>query len=220
MKVRFIQFFRKWKTDYLFKTVSVSVLSIFIGFVFTVYNGVLGILYKSVWNSSICVYYLLLTAIKAAIVRLYVTETADGEKEGAKLRKKAYVAIHILLFIMNLSLIVPALVMIKGGRDFTYGMIPAIVMATYTTYRITMSTIHFKKIQKYENISAVKLRTVNLIDSLVAVLSLQNALIIATDGMSKRMQNLSVWTSVGILILIMLMTVRSFLKIRSKNPKR
>lgn len=53
-----------------------------------------------------------------------------------------------------------------------------------------------------------------MIDSLVAVLTLQNALIVTNGGMTDEMQTLSAWTSAGILVIIAVITVQSFLRIR------
>lgn len=53
-----------------------------------------------------------------------------------------------------------------------------------------------------------------MIDSLVAVLTVQNALIAANGGMNDRMQTLSAWTSAGVLVIIVVITVQSLLRIR------
>ena len=125
-----------------------------------------------------------------------------------------YFATHMVLILMNISLVVPAAVMVTGGRSYTYGLIPAIAMAAYTTYRITMSIIHYRKSRHNANILAAELRTINVIDSLVAVLTLQNALIVTNGGMTDAMQTLSAWTSAGILVIIAVITVQSLLRIR------
>ena len=213
MREQLKQFMEIQRKDYLFKTVTFSAFSVLIGFVFTLYNGVLGIAYQSLWNGSICVYYFFLAGIRAIIVYSQKKATHHHER-GATHRRKVYFATHMVLILMNISLVVPAAVMVMGGRSYTYGLIPAITMATYTTYRIIMSILHYRKSRNNDNILVVELRTINMIDSLVAVLTLQNALIIANGGMNDRMQTLSAWTSVGILAIIVIITVRSLLRIR------
>ena len=123
---------------------------------------------------------------------------------------------------MNISLVVPVAVMVTGGRSYTYGLIPAIAMAAYTTYRITMSIIHYRKSRAIPNanILAAELRTINVIDSLVAVLTLQNTLIVTNGGMTDGMQTLSAWTSAGILVLIAVITVQSLLRIILESDKK
>ena len=214
------QFAKMHRQNYLLTTVTFSMFSILTGFIFTVYNGVLGAVYRSLWSGSICVYYLMLTGIRATVVYSQFREMLLHRERRAAHRRKVYIATHMALILMNISLIVPAAVMVAGGRSYTYGLIPAIAMAAYTTYRITMSIVHFKRSRRSSNILTAELRTLNMIDSLVAVLTLQNALIIANGGMNGSMQTLSAWTSAGILFVIVVITVCSLLLIRPKPPAR
>ena len=202
------------RKDYLLKTVTFSIVSMLMGFAFSLYNGVIGIVYRSLWNGAICVYYFLLAVIRATIVSLHRKEAADRHKRGAAHRRNTCFATHMVLILMNISLVVPAAVMVTGGRSYTYGLIPAIAMAAYTTYRITVSIIHYRKSRHNANIYVAELRAINMIDALVAVLTLQNALIVTNGGMTDEMQTLSAWTSAGILVIIAVITVQSLLRIR------
>ena len=214
MREQLMQFVGMQRKDYLLKTATFSVFSMLIVFAFALYNGVIGIAYQSLWNGSICVYYFLLAVIRAIIGSLHRKEATGRHERGAAHRRKAYFATHVVLILMNISLVVPVAVMVTGGRSYTYGLIPAIAMATYTTYRITMSIIHYRKSRHNANVFIAELRTINMIDSLVAVLTVQNALIAANGGMNDRMQTLSAWTSAGVLVIIVVITVQSLLRIR------
>ena len=121
---------------------------------------------------------------------------------------------YLLLLVMDVSLIGPIYVMVSGERSYTYGLIPAIAMAAYTTYRITISIIHFRKSRKKDDSLLFELRMINMTDALVAVLSLQNALIIANGGMNEGMRTLIAWTSGGIYLVIVLITIMSFIKVQ------
>lgn len=211
MRERVRQFVNMQKNDYRFKTVVVSVLSMLTGFAFVLYNGVLGVVYRSLWHGSICVYYFLLAFVRAIIVR------AQRRTQSAAQQRKIHLITHMVLIGISISLFVPAYVMVMGGRSYTYGIIPAITMATYTTYRITMSLIHYRRSRNSENVFVAELRLINVIDSLVAVLTLQNTLIIANGGMGEQMQVLSAWTSGGILILITVIIVLSYRRYHRKH---
>ena len=140
------------RTDYLLKTVTFSIVSMLVGFAFALYNGVIGIVCRSLWNGAICVYYFLLAGIRAIIISLHRKEAAGRHKRDAAHRRKTCFATHMVLILMNISLVVPAAVMVTDGRSYTYGLIPAIAMAVYTTYRITMSIIHYKRSRHNANI--------------------------------------------------------------------
>lgn len=208
-------FLSVWKEDYLFKTVFASAVTALVNIAFTVYNGVLGILYHSSWNRSICVYYLVLSIIRAVVVYSQKGALKTRETKPAEHQRKVYLVTHLLLLFMNLCLIAPIASMIRGERSYIMGMIPAIAMAAYTTYRIIVSIMHYKRSRRQENMLLAELRTINLIDALVAVLTLQNALIMANGGQSKHMVTVTAWTSGGILLLIVIVTIRSFCKLKS-----
>ena len=197
------------KSDYQQWTMLSSGFSIASGFAFTVYNAVLGILYGASWNLSIGIYYVLLTAIRSIIVLSQKDPAHRSLSEGSAYRNKICRLTHILLLFMNATMIAPIAIMVKGGRSYTFGLIPAIAAAAYTTYRVTMSILHYKKTRKNENVLVAELRTINLVDSCVAVLSLQNTLIAATGSMADMIQ-LTAWTSAGILLLIIIIILKSF----------
>lgn len=91
------------------------------------------------------------------------------------------------------------------------GLIPAITMATYTTYKLIMASIHIQK-QKHNNhnnVLVTELRTINFIDALVSILTLQNTLIMVnqTKSSANDMFVLSAVSSAAIYIVIMFTTI-------------
>ena len=216
MKKIIMGFIDMWKADYQSKTLATATLSALVGLGFTVFNVVLGIVYKSVWNISISVYYVLLAIVRGIVVHSQIkVNVADNQKKQEQY-KRIYFKTHILMIFMDMCLIAPIAYMVIGERSYEYGLIPAIAMAAYTTYRITMGIINLGKSRKQENILIRELRTVNLQDSLVAVLTLQNALIIANGSDMQSMLALTAWTSAGIWLMIVIFTVKSFLYVRHR----
>ena len=212
MKDRIKDFLCSLREDYHFRTVFTARLSALMTFGFTVFNGAIGILYQSVWNISICIYYVLLAVVRRIIVR---SQRKTGDKNQDKeIIKRTYVVTHIILIIIDMALVVPISLMVIGARNYTFGMIPAIAMATYTTYRMTMSIIHYLKSKRNENHFIRVIRTINMQDTLVSVLTLQNALIIANGNEMASMMQLTMWTSAGIWGIILFFTVKSFMMIR------
>ena len=216
MKKIIMGFIDMWKADYQFKTLATSTLSALVGLGFTVFNVVLGIVYKSIWNISISFYYVLLAIVRGLVVHSQrKVSVADNQKKQEQY-KRIFFKTHILMIFMDMCLIAPIAYMVIGERSYEYGLIPAIAMAAYTTYRITMGIINLGKSRKQENILIRELRTVNLQDSLVAVLTLQKALIIANGIGMQSMLALTAWTSAGIWLMIVIFTVKSFLYVRHR----
>lgn len=212
MKDRIKNFLHSLREDYHFRTVYTARISALITFGFTVFNGMIGVLYRSMWNISICIYYVLLAIVRRIIVRSQ-RKTVD-KNQDEEIIKKTYAVAHIILILIDVALILPIALMVIGARNYTFGMIPAISMAAYTTYRMTMSIIHYLKSKRNENRFIRVIRTINLQDTLVSVLTLQNALIIANGDDMASMMRLTMWTSAGIWGVILFFTVKSFMMIR------
>ena len=189
------RFLDVWKKNYIFRTLISSLASSLIGVLFIIFNGALGVIYNSLWHGTICIYYILLTMVRGTIIFFQRNEKHRNELDGSKLRTTVSKCTHMMLFILNLALIVPISIMVKGERAYTYGLIPAIAMAAYTVYRIVISSINLKKVKKESNCLVRELRVINMIDTLVAILTLQNALIISKGGMDSGMKILISYTS-------------------------
>lgn len=84
-------------------------------------------------------------------------------------------------------------------------------MAAYTTYKLTMAFIHLRRQKRsnHHNVLIAQLRTINLIDALVSILTLQNTLIMVNqDKSSGDMLTLSAVSSAVIYAAIILITLR------------
>jgi len=213
MKERILQLRSRYRSDYQFKTFFFSAISVLTGIFFALFSAAIGVIYQSVWNRSISVYYMLLTIVRGILV----FSQRNGRESDLNKRRNISLWTHILMIFMDVCLIAPIAYMVIGERNFKYGLIPAITMAAYTTYRITTSMIQYRLSRKHKNPLVKELRVINLQDALVAVLSLQNALIIANGSSAKAMMQLTGWTSAAIWLMIVFFTVRSFLAIKMKK---
>ncbi len=101
--------------------------------------------------------------------------------------------------------------MVVMDKPVNIGLIPAIAMAVYTTYKLTMAFIHIhrQKRGRHDNVLIAQLRTINLIDALVSILTLQNTLIMVNQAKSSSdMLTLSAISSAVIYAVIILITFR------------
>lgn len=173
----FKQIAERWKRDYNFKTLINAACSFFITALFALYNGFLGIYYHSVWNGCICVYYILLAVTRGIIPITEKKNLRRAEKADAY-RKRTFKITSAVILLMNLALAVPISLMVVNSRPVNMGLIPAIAMAAYTTYKVVIASVNIKRMKRSSNILVRELRTINFIDALVSVLTLQNTLII------------------------------------------
>ena len=164
--------FARWRTDYDFKTFINSSGSMLVTAAFAVYNGWLGVAHASPWHGGICVYYILLFLLRLIVIR---AERASGGSGGS--RDRAVLAASALLLLLNLCLIGPFYLMVRSRKPVALTLVPAIAMAAYTTYKVTMAAINLRRRRRSGNRRVRFLRTVNFIDALLSIVTLQNTLI-------------------------------------------
>ena len=205
------QFFDRWKTDYDFKTLTAAFASLAVTAIFALYNGFLGLSHASLWHGSICVYYLVLVVLRSALIS--ARNRSPGKSDPVRFQKKVYAAAAAGLFFLNLCLVVPVSLMVVRQKPVNLSLIPAIAMAAYTTYKVTMASIHLKRRKRTPNSLIRLLRTISFIDALVSILSLQNTLIMVNmKSESSDMLTLSAITSAAILLAVLAMSIAAMKK--------
>lgn len=207
-----IKLLRKKRSEsYSFKTFISSTASLCVTILFALYHGFLGLAASSIWHGSICVFYLLLVVIRGIILLTEYRIKSEREEEKQRWRRKTFLITSVLLLLLNLSLMLPISLMVLLQNQVNIGKIPAIAMAAYTTYKITMALIHIRR-QKIYHVLIRELRTINLIDALVSILTLQSTLIMVNSGPAEEtnMLTLSSISSAAIYIVIIIVTVRLF----------
>lgn len=174
---------RMWREDYIGQTFLSAAVSLGITALFALYHGYLGFCCASMWHGNIGVFYLLLMVIRGTILFTEKRNRARPEAEQNRCRCRTFLISSVLLLVMDLALIWPIAMMVVLDKPVSIGLIPAIAMASYTTWKITMASVHMGRQRRRAsgNILAAELRTVNFIDALVAILTLQNTLIMVNQ---------------------------------------
>ena len=205
------QFLGRWKNDFDFKTLTASFNSLAVTVLFALSNGFLGVYHASLWHGTICVYYLILSALRGLIV-LSERRIAGSARE-AEARRRVYVISAVMLFILNVSLVVPVSLLVLLQKPVALSLIPAIAMATYTTYKIVMASVNLKRRTRSENRLVRLLRMINFIDALVSILTLQNTLIMVNmKDESNRMLSLTAVTSAAIMLAVLALSIAALRK--------
>ena len=198
------------KKDYLQLTLFSACFSLIITFVFSAYNAYLGIKFGDAFAIGISIYYFLLFWIKTATLIVEKIIDKTDERKQKSVRIKNFIISSIFIFVIDFCLIAPIVLMIVMPKDVKFGIIPAIAIAAYTVYKITASIINYSKSKKTENPTILLLREIDVVDSLVSILTLQHTLIMVNGGMSGSMRQLSFVTSIVFIFAIILFSVLSF----------
>lgn len=152
-------------------TVNSLILSVIFTLLFAIYNRIVGIFNESLWNESVSIYYFSLTIIKSIILISYYKQT------NIENQKRIFQVTKVLLFISNLLMIVPLILMIINKRMVEASLIFSIGIALYVTIKTTISIIRFFKKETCDSILLKQIKTIDLIDVVFSILTLQNTLI-------------------------------------------
>lgn len=213
---RAARFLRTWREDYIYQTLMSAAVSFGCTALFALYNGYLGVRYGSAWHGSIGIFYLLLMVVRGIVLLTEKRNRTRLEKVQNRCRRRTFLISSLLLLVLDLALIVPISMMVVLDKPVSMGLIPAIAMATYTTWKVTMASIHIGRQRRRPsgNILVAELRTVNFIDALVAILTLQNTLIMVkrTTTDENAMLPVSAASSAVIYAVIVAITVRMLRK--------
>ena len=194
------------KTIFNKKELIVSISSLFISFLYTIYNMIIGILNYSIFNGIISIYYLLLTICNSILIyRIYRT------KKSEKQYKITYIFIYIILFLLTVSFIGPAILLLLNDNIFFLDTIYSIVCALFTTISMTFSIINYVKARKEDNENIKLLRLCNLISSLLSIIILQNILILSNGELDNDMLILSIFTTCIIILFIIALIIIKFI---------
>ena len=190
---------KRLKDDYVFRTVVTAALSFFATVAFTGYNLFLGIAYKTVWNAEIAVYYAMLVLLRAYAFfseRTINRSVVNDAKRKRRVSNKIYISQCVILFLTGVALIAPVSHMVLQKKQVNYSTVPAITMAAYTTFKISVAVYNYFKTRRNYGLFVKMLKNISLADALVSVLVLQYTFVmIFGDGVTGDMFTLCAITT-------------------------
>ncbi len=185
-----------------YRSYILSLISLIITGVFLIYNFYIGLKYQLIWNVSIAFYYLILLIIRMVLlINESKWKTLADDIRNAK-RVNLLKVVNVLFIMIDLTLFVPISLMVLGRKIVTIGSIPAIATAAFTTYKIITSIIGFQKTKVSSNIILHVLKTINLKEAIVSVITLQNTMIMAFSNGASMLELTSHTSAVLLLFLI------------------
>lgn len=137
-----------------------------------------GIYYRSLWLIALAIYYVLLAVMRIFLVGFDIKHSF-GEKIAFELRR--YRLIGILLLLMNQTLAVIVILVVKQNKGFEYPGLLIYAMAVYAFYSVALSVMNIIKERKNGSPAVSAVRAVNLIAALVSMLSLTTAMLAQFD---------------------------------------
>ena len=177
-----------------FRTVIFTIVSLLMSIAFGLFNGVMGIVYLSIWYGALSAYYICLVCMRGGILMYHKRKIGrrKNQAENEALRQaKTYRNCGVLLLILNVTLSSAIAQMIFDDQAFDYAGWTIYAYAAYAFYKITMSIINLFKARKQDDLTVQAIRNINLADAAVSLLALQTALLhtFATEGVNTSLFN-------------------------------
>lgn len=151
-------------------------LSLFISLIFNViyalFKLITGIFFKSVWFITFALYYILLVVVRANILKEEINDKSSLLDEYTKYRKTA-----VILLLTNVILTMIILIIVNQKIMNIYPNWIAITASVYTFSIIYSAIYNLIKYRKYKRPLMLSAKVINVITSLVSLISLEIMLI-------------------------------------------
>lgn len=177
--------FTKIMYNYGFRTLLFSFLSLSLHVAFAIVNGVNAVKFRSVWFTSLAVYYGALIAFRVGVAlggkRAY-DKYRLGDKDGYLYDSlRIYFGGGIALFILQGAMAGAVVQMVTTSRPMESGFGYPIVTALYTFWRMGLAVYNIFRAKKYNNYVIQALRNLNFANACISMVSL-TVLLIAVFG--------------------------------------
>lgn len=171
------EFTRSLLRNYGFRTIVLTIGSFSLSIAFGIYNGVLGIMTKSIWFGALAAYYIFLALLRGSVLTYHRKKNVKKREDSYSTRTRVYRKCGFWLLILNVALSAAIAQMIFSDRKFEYAGWTIYAFAAYAFYKITMSIINLFKARKQTDMTVQAIRNVNLADAAMSILALQTALL-------------------------------------------
>ena len=140
--------------------------------IYSVFNGIMSLAYNSFWFLTLCVYYAILGIMRLVVVAPLKRRNGNKWSESSVMRGLGVGMIALSIVVSGMVCLV-----ISQKQNPKYNTIVMIAIAAYTFYLITMSVINTVRAQRKRNATLIMLRNITLAGTIVAVLSLERAML-------------------------------------------
>ncbi len=166
------KFGKSYLTDPLFRTKISLYVTLCIGVLYACVHLISGLWQKSLWFCGLAGYYLVLCAMRFAIL-----QRADEADLIAKYRRCRLCG--ILLFLLNAVLVLITVQIVRQSRGYAYAGLLIYVMAAYSFYAVIFAICQTVRYRNDPNPMLSASKCISLTAATVSILSLETAMLSA-----------------------------------------
>lgn len=168
---------------------------------YSLYKGMLGIWYHSVWFGSMAFYYIVLGVMRFVLVR---GKTDGGQRDGGR---RAYRRCAVTLLILTVALGAMSFQVIYRGEVVRYPGFMVYAAAAFAFYNLTMGIIRLVRRRKWREPVYLAAGALSLASALVSLFFLQVALLAAFGDGGDWEHYMNIATGAAVYLAIMGMAV-------------
>ena len=203
------KYLRKYKNDYKLRYKISLFTSLMLNIVYAIFKLLSGIVFKSFWFISFALYYFLLIVLRSNIAKEELKNNTNLKDEFVKYKKTG-----IILLFTNVILTIIILIIVNQKIMNIYPDWMAITVAVYTFYLLFNSIYNLIKYRKYKSPLISSSKVINVITSLVSLISLEIILIPTFGGGQTEFFEIMVMATGGGIALIIII-ISLYIIIRS-----
>ena len=187
LKMRKHRFTNALAENYGFRTAVFSSVSVFLNVANSIFNGMLSIVYGSVWHAALSGYYFALALVRCGVLAggAWAKRTACGDKE-TEMRRKLSVKRAAGVLLLLLELVIPAAVarLLVSSEYYDRLLLPALASAAYSFVKLALVIVNLVKARRHGDPVVSSIRGINFIDALMSILITQLMLVSYAGGKS------------------------------------
>ena len=197
------KYLSKYKNDHKLRYKISLFASLIFNIIYALFKLVSGIVFKSFWFISFSLYYFLLIILRSNIAKEEFNNNTDLKSEFIKYKKTG-----IILLFTNIILTIIILIIVNQKIMNIYPDWMAISVAVYTFYLLFNSIYNLIKYRKYKSPLISSSKVINVITSLVSLISLEIILIPTFGrGQTEFFEIMIISTGGGIALIIIIISL-------------
>lgn len=202
------KYLSKYKNNHKLRYKISLLTSLILNIVYAIFKLLSGIIFKSFWFISFALYYFLLIILRLNIAKEESKDNISLKDEFIKYRKTG-----IILLFTNVILTIIILIIVNQKIMNIYPDWMAITVAVYTFYLLFNSIFSLIKYRKYKSPLISSSKVINVVTSLVSLISLEIILIPTFGGLKTKIFEIMIMaTGGGIALIIIIISLYMIIK--------
>lgn len=189
-----------------YRAVFLTAFSLIINLLYALCHGVLGVVHQSVWFLTLCVYYMVLSAVRLSAVLC-------GRRQGSPafaVDTERFVMKFSGLSLTMLGFILTGVIYMSLSQNIAvrYGKIPMITIAAYTFGKMTMVVVKAIKQHKNPSLLLAAVRNIAYAEVAASVLTLQRSMLVSFGAMpAEEIRLMNILTGAAVCLLVWLLGI-------------